>query len=172
MAPAPKTHLPILLLLLSFLLALTTTTAATTVYDILPEFGLPTGLLPDSVTSYTLSSDGAFTVTLPKPCYIQFDYLVYYETKITGKLKMGSITDLSGIQVQRFLFWFDVDEIRVDLPPSDSIYFQVGLINKKLDVGQFNTVHSCRASVACGQALKRSLQLPTPVEEIEMLITE
>ncbi|KAK3030110.1 hypothetical protein RJ639_038859 [Escallonia herrerae] len=117
---------------------------------------------------------------------------------------MGSITDLKGIQVQRFLFWFDVDEIRVDLPPSDSIYFQVGLINKKLDVGQFNTVHSCRASVTCGQALKRGLQmnqllcfqliviismanqkgkdwvrlavlersLPTPVEEIEMLITE
>ncbi|KAK2976997.1 hypothetical protein RJ640_019217 [Escallonia rubra] len=169
MAPAPKTHLPILLLLI---LTATAAAAATTVYDILPEFGLPTGLLPDSVTSYTLSSDGAFTVTLPKPCYVQFDYVVYYETKITGKLKMGSITDLKGIQVQRFLFWFDVDEIRVDLPPSDSIYFQVGLINKKLDVGQFNTVHSCRASVACGQALKRGLQLPTPVEEIEMLITE
>ncbi|ONH97251.1 hypothetical protein PRUPE_7G179800 [Prunus persica] len=30
-----------------------------------------------------------------------------------------------------------MDEIRVDLPPSYSIYFMVGIINKKLDVDQF-----------------------------------
>lgn len=70
--------------------------------------------------------------------------MVYYEKTVTGKISIGSISNLKGIQVKRFLFWFDVDEIRVDLPPSDSIYFQVGIINKKLDVGQFETVHSCR----------------------------
>ncbi|KAL0369385.1 UNVERIFIED_CONTAM: hypothetical protein Sangu_0256600 [Sesamum angustifolium] len=116
-----------------------------TVYDLLPKYGLPSGLLPDSVLDYTLSQDGEFEVTLQKPCYIDFDYLVYYDKKITGKLNLGSITDLKGIQVQRFYFlWFDVDEIRVDLPPSDSIYFTVGIINKKLDVDQFLTVRSCK----------------------------
>ncbi|KAL0417441.1 UNVERIFIED_CONTAM: hypothetical protein Sradi_1157600 [Sesamum radiatum] len=116
-----------------------------TVYDLLPKYGLPSGLLPDSVVDYTLSEDGEFEVTLQKPCYIDFDYLVYYDKKITGKLNLGSITDLKGIQVQRFYFlWFDVDEIRVDLPPSDSIYFTVGIINKKLDVDQFLTVRSCK----------------------------
>ncbi|KAK4409226.1 hypothetical protein Sango_0503600 [Sesamum angolense] len=116
-----------------------------TVYDLLPKYGLPSGLLPDSVLDYTLSEDGEFEVTLEKPCYIDFDYLVYYDKKITGKLNLGSITDLKGIQVQRFYFlWFDVDEIRVDLPPSDSIYFTVGIINKKLDVDQFLTVRSCK----------------------------
>ncbi|KAH6784956.1 transmembrane protein [Perilla frutescens var. hirtella] len=116
-----------------------------TVYEILPQFGLPSGLLPDSVVSYTLSDDGQFEVNLEKACYIQFDYLVYYEKKITGKLSIGSISNLKGIQVQRFyFFWFDVDEIKVDLPPSGSIYFTVGIINKELEVDQFLTVRSCK----------------------------
>lgn len=116
-----------------------------TVFEILPKYGLPSGLLPDSVINYTLSEDGKFEVNLKKACYIQFDYLVYYEKKISGKLSIGSITDLKGIQVQRFFFlWFDVDEISVDLPPSGSIYFTVGIINKKLDVDQFLTVRSCK----------------------------
>ncbi|XP_018834574.1 uncharacterized protein LOC109001662 [Juglans regia] len=143
-----------------------------TVYEILPQFGLPGGLLPDSVVNYTLSSeDGRFVVVLSNPCYVQFDYLVYYDKTITGKLSYGSITRLKGIQVQRFFLWLDVDEIRVDLPPSDSIYFQVGFINKKLDLGQFKTVHSCRNEVS-RSCSKRIFELPTPVNEIEMLITE
>ncbi|CAI9106748.1 OLC1v1005969C1 [Oldenlandia corymbosa var. corymbosa] len=132
-----------------------------TVYEILPKYGLPSGLLPDSVKSYTLSDDGTFEVLLEKPCYIHFDYLVYYEKKINGKLSIGSITDLKGIQVQRLFFWFDVDEIKVDLPPSDSIYFTVGIINKKLDVDQFQTVHSCsdKALGFCGGSLRSGFEV-------------
>ncbi|KAF5770266.1 hypothetical protein HanRHA438_Chr14g0668441 [Helianthus annuus] len=146
-----------------------------TVYQILEKYGLPTGLLPDSVKSYSLSpDDGSFVVELEQPCYIQFDYLVYYDTKITGKLNVGSITDLDGIQVKRFLFWFSVDEIRVDLPSSDNIYFTVGIINKKLDIDQFETVHSCtdNALSSCGQSSKPVSQLPATFDEVEMLITE
>ncbi|XP_062015117.1 uncharacterized protein LOC133731723 [Rosa rugosa] len=85
----------------------------------------------DKIVSHHLSArDGRFVVVLEKPCYIQFEYLVYYETRITGKLSYGAITDLKGIQVQSLFFWFDLDEIRVDLPPSDSIYFTVGIMNK------------------------------------------
>ena len=123
-----------------------------TVFDLLPIFGLPSGLFPDSVVNYTLLDDGQFAVVLENPCYIEFDYLVYYDKVITGKLSYGSITELKGIQVRRFFIWFDVSEIRVDLPPSDSIYFQVGwFINKKLDVHQFMTVRSCYlAQSGCG----------------------
>lgn len=143
------------------------------VYDILPEFGLPSGLLPDSVVSYTLGEDGAFEVQLAKPCYVQFDYLVYYEEKISGKLSVGSITNLKGIQVKRFLFWFDVDEIKVDLPPTDSIYFTVGIINKELDISQFETVHSCRDKVtSCRESLRNVFELPASADDIPMLLTE
>ncbi|KAK9941388.1 hypothetical protein M0R45_017993 [Rubus argutus] len=180
MAREPKSHLgliPILLLFISITArpCLSLSDSPATVFEILPKFGLPSGLLPASVSSYTLSDDGRFVVVLDKPCYIQFEYLVYYETTITGKLSYGAITELKGIQVQRFLFWFDVDEIKVDLPPSDSIYFTVGIINKKLDVDQFQNVHSCRdgLSGSCLGSLKRGIQLPSPMEEdIKMLLTE
>ncbi|XP_065879268.1 uncharacterized protein [Euphorbia lathyris] len=144
------------------------------VYDILPKYGLPSGLLPSSVSSYSLSDDGDFVVVLEKPCYIQFDYLVYYDTKITGRLSYGLISDLDGIEVKKFFMWLGVDEIKVDLPPSDSIYFKVGIINKKLDVDQFQTVHSCRDGVSgvSGDFFNRILELPNPAEDVQMLITE
>ncbi|KAF5197330.1 transmembrane protein, putative (Protein of unknown function, DUF538) [Thalictrum thalictroides] len=142
----------------------------TTVYEILTQYGLPSGLLPDSVTDYTFDLEtGKFTVALPKPCYIHFDYLVYYDKKITGTLKIGSITNLQGIEVKKLFLWLDVDEIRVDLPPSDSIYFKVGFINKKLDVDQFQTVHSCKDNELGFPSL---LKVPTATRELPTLLTE
>ncbi|EEF31516.1 conserved hypothetical protein [Ricinus communis] len=159
--PSLISHLRFILLFLSLSEAALSLSnnSSSSVYEILPKYGLPSGLLPNSVTNYTLSEDGRFVVVLGKPCYIQFDYLVYYETEITGKLNIGSITNLKGIQVQRFFLWFDVDEIKVDLPPSDSIYFKVGIINKKLDVDQFMTVHSCRDGVSGKGFWDRFLQV-------------
>ncbi|KAK1409875.1 hypothetical protein QVD17_36404 [Tagetes erecta] len=169
------------LILLTLLTVITSTSSLSddppTVYDMLQKYGLPIGLLPDSVKSYSLSpDDGTFVVELDKPCYIQFDYLVYYDTKITGKVNVGSITDLDGIQVKKLFFWFDVDEIRVDLPTSDNIYFTVGILNKKLDINQFETIHSCSdnalALSSSGDSSKRISQLPVTFDEVEMLITE
>lgn len=164
-SPNPNLHLGLSLLSLFLFLSLSKPTVSVqdpiSVYEILTKCGLPSGLLPDSVTNYTLSDDGRFIVLLEKPCYIQFEYLVYYDKQITGKLSYGSITDLKGIEVQRFFLWFDVDEIKVDLPPSDSIYFQVGIINKKLDVDQFKTVHSCgnKVSGSCGGFWNRIIEV-------------
>ncbi|CAA7395341.1 unnamed protein product [Spirodela intermedia] len=122
----------------------------TTVFDVLPQFGLPAGLLPDAVASYSLDEDGGFTVELDRPsCYVQFDSnLVYYERRITGTLKIGSIRNLEGVQVQRLFLWLGVDEIKVDLPPSDYIYFQVGWISKRLSIEDFREVHSCQDRAA------------------------
>ncbi|KAH8522963.1 hypothetical protein H0E87_003575 [Populus deltoides] len=174
-----NSHLGITLLSLILFFSLSKTTLSQdpprSVFEILPKFGLPSGLLPNTVKSYSLSDDGNFTVYLEKECYVEFDYLVYYEKKITGKLGYGSITNLKGIQVQKFFLWLDVDEIKVDLPPSDSIYFQVGWINKKLDADQFKTVHSCRAGVSSGSCRglwKQFLELPAPDDDVQMLLTE
>ncbi|KZV25697.1 hypothetical protein F511_04758 [Dorcoceras hygrometricum] len=119
------------LLIISFSSSFSAASDKPTVYEILPKYGLPSGLLPDSVTNYTLDEDGYFEVNLKKPCYIKFSYSVYY-----------------GIEVQRFFFWFNVDEIKVDLPPSHSIYFSVGIIDKTLDVDQFLNVRSCTGKAA------------------------
>ncbi|CAL9007266.1 unnamed protein product [Prunus brigantina] len=63
-----------------------------------------------------------------------------------------------------------MDEIRVDLLPSDSIYFIVGIINKKLDVNQFQNVHSCRSGLSdsCLGLLKRGIQVPVSIAEIAL----
>ena len=171
--PSPH-HLPLVIFSLLSLtissLALAATPAPTpapapssnppSVYQILSKFGLPIGLLPDSIKSYTLSSDGTFTVELRNPCYVHFEYLVYYKTRISGKLEYGSISDIRGIQIQRFYMWFDIDEIKVvDLPPSKSIYIQVGFIARELDVAQFQSVKSCQDKelASRGQSLGRAL---------------
>ncbi|KAG1368799.1 hypothetical protein COCNU_14G012670 [Cocos nucifera] len=148
--------------------AATSPSNGTTVYELLPKYGLPPGLLPDTVKSFQLADDGSFVVELEGPCYVEFEYLVYYEPRITGVVKYGSIEDLQGIQVRRFFIWFDVESIKVDLPPSDYIYFDVGWITKKLTVGQFETVHSCQANVLADSLL----QLPDAMRDASMLVTE
>jgi len=141
-----------------------------TVYETLSAFGLPPGLLPDSVVSYSLSKNGSFVVELAAPCYVQFEYLVYYEKTISGTLKIGGIFDLEGVQVKKLLFWLSVDSIQVDLPPADSIYFEIGWISKKLDVEQFETVHSCGDGVGSNTGFWK---IPEPlIEEATMLLTE
>ncbi|KAL2940767.1 hypothetical protein RDABS01_029117 [Bienertia sinuspersici] len=178
-----KPYLTILSLLFIFLslfpsLSLSESSSSPSVFEILPKYGLPSGLLPDCVKNYTLSHDtGHFVVDLEHTCYIKFDYLVYYEKRITGTLKIGSISDLKGIQVKKFFVWLNLDEVQVDLPPSGSIYFQIGIINKKLSVHQFETVRSCRdeTSASYGQLRPWNLifELPPPVDqEMSMLLTE
>eukprot|EP00246_Nothoceros_aenigmaticus_P017920 TRINITY_DN908_c0_g3_i1.p1 TRINITY_DN908_c0_g3~~TRINITY_DN908_c0_g3_i1.p1 ORF type:complete len:179 (-),score=32.68 TRINITY_DN908_c0_g3_i1:423-959(-) len=113
------------------------------VYDVLEEFGLPGGLLPPSVTSYTLSADGDFQVHLAEPTYCKFEDQVYYENKVTGKLSFGTIKNLSGIKAKQSFLWFPVTAIRVDAP---YIYFDVGLLSKKLSLSLFETVPSCNSN--------------------------
>ncbi|MFQ6657114.1 hypothetical protein Gotur_026925 [Gossypium turneri] len=176
MAANKNSHLGFSLISLIFLFSIPKSVSALdpqpAVWDMLPKYGLPSGLLPSTVTDYVLHEDGRFIVTLGSPCYVQFEYLVYYDKTITGKLGYGSITDLKGIQVKRFLFWLDVDEITVDLPPTGSIYFQVGFINKKLDVDQFQTVHSCRDGVtgSCKYSWKSILQVFSRFESSDFLL--
>ncbi|XP_020578488.1 uncharacterized protein LOC110023417 [Phalaenopsis equestris] len=142
-----------------------------TVYELLPKYGLPPGLLPNTVTSFSLASNGEFEVNLAAECYVNFEYLVYYKPKITGVIRYGEIDDLKGIQVRRFFIWFDVDAIKVDLPPTNYIYFDVGLITKKLSVGQFKNVHSCQKGLS-EDLLEHDVGLYQLSEDAGMIITE
>ncbi|RZS29315.1 hypothetical protein BHM03_00063032 [Ensete ventricosum] len=120
----------------------------TTIYDLLPQYGLPPGIFPDTAKSFSVASNGRFVVDLYRPCYVDFEYLVYYASRVSGVLRYGAIDNLEGVQVRRFLVWFDVGGIMADLPSSDFLYFQVGWITRKLHIDQFQTVHSCRGSLS------------------------
>lgn len=60
-----------------FLVVLVAAVAADSVTDELEKNGLPVGLLPSSVKSYSIAKDGQFTLALEKPCYAKIDDQVW-----------------------------------------------------------------------------------------------
>jgi hypothetical protein len=61
------------LALLAALVAVTTVTRADSVVEELQKNGLPVGLLPSSVKSYSIDKNGAFSVSLQAPCYAKIE---------------------------------------------------------------------------------------------------
>ncbi|ONM36275.1 hypothetical protein ZEAMMB73_Zm00001d042783, partial [Zea mays] len=116
--------------------------------DLLPKYGLPKGLIPDSVASYSFDeSTGAFEIHLAGTCYVHFgSHLVYYERTITGKLSKGAISDLSGVQAKKLFLWVYVTGM-VALPDQGTIEFQSGFISESLSASMFDEVPTCGSSV-------------------------
>ncbi|KAG8044063.1 hypothetical protein GUJ93_ZPchr0109g40568 [Zizania palustris] len=114
--------------------------------DLLPKYGLPKGLIPDSVASYTFDeTTGDFEIHLAGTCYVWFgSHLVYYEKNVRGRLAYGTITNLSGIQAKKLFLWVSVTGI-VAHPNKGSIEFQVGFISEALPETQFDKVPVCGA---------------------------
>ena len=118
------------------------------IHDLLPQYGLPRGLLPDNVESYTLpSSDGSFEVKLKTPCYVHFDDVVYYDKVIKGKMSYGSVHDVSGIQAKKLFVWLPVTGIEVSKADDGMISFFVGPISEELPAKQFEDVPACKRKV-------------------------
>ncbi|KAE9610445.1 hypothetical protein Lal_00006274 [Lupinus albus] len=114
------------------------------IHDMISDYGLPKGLIPNNVISYTLSSNNStFTIQLKSPCYVHFDRLVYYNTQITGKISYGSVTAVTGIQAKSFFLWLPVTGIKVDSDDSDMLDFFVGPLSQKLPAKQFENVPRC-----------------------------
>uniref|UniRef100_A0A0D9VXQ4 Uncharacterized protein n=1 Tax=Leersia perrieri TaxID=77586 RepID=A0A0D9VXQ4_9ORYZ len=121
-----------------------------TLYEILPLYGLPPGVFPSNVTAFSLADNGSLTVDLPGPCYAHYEYLTYFDPRVTGVLRYGSLTDLSGVKVRRFLVWFEVVRVKVDLPPPPRfVYLDIGWISRKLPADEFESPHGCEPSKKC-----------------------
>ena len=114
------------------------------VHDLLPLYGLPKGLVPDNVKSYSLSDDGDFVIELKSTCYVHFESrLVYYDKKIRGKISYGEVSDASGIQAKKAFIWVSVTGI-VAHPSRDSIEFKVGFLGEELPASEFEKIPVCR----------------------------
>ncbi|GJN23671.1 hypothetical protein PR202_gb11337 [Eleusine coracana subsp. coracana] len=118
-----------------------------TLAELLPLYGLPPGIFPSTVTSFSLATNGSLVVDLAGPCYVHFEFLTYFEPRVTGVLRYGSLTDLSGVQVRRYLVWFNVIRVKVDLPPPPRyVYLDIGWITRKLPAADFQSIHACEDS--------------------------
>lgn len=112
-------------------------------YETLQAHGLPSGLFPKGISNFSLSDDGVFVATLNRSCTAKLDNAVKYNATITGALSYGQIGAISGVSAQDLFLWFPVLGIRVDVPSSGVIYFDVGVVNKRLAVSLFDTPPDC-----------------------------
>ncbi|CAM8917906.1 unnamed protein product [Rhodiola kirilowii] len=113
--------------------------------SILRSHGLPIGLLPNKITSFTVDpSSGRFQVNLQQACNAKFENRVHFDFNVTGLISYGQIAELSGMSAQELFLWFPVKEIRVDVPSSGLIYFDVGgVVFKQFSLSLFETPPEC-----------------------------
>ncbi|TXG73087.1 hypothetical protein EZV62_001666 [Acer yangbiense] len=118
------------------------------VHDLLTLYGLPKGLLPGNIESYTLQNDtGYFSIHLTDACYVDFNPLVYYGKKITGRLSYGAVTDISGIQAKKLFIWVSVTGME-KVKDSDFIEFFVGSLSEKFPTDKFKQVPLCKSKAS------------------------
>ncbi|KAE8038132.1 hypothetical protein FH972_010673 [Carpinus fangiana] len=150
--------LPLPLLCLSFLSFISYTSipfssafvlpssSSSSIYEILLDHGLPMGLMPKGVKEFDIDETGRFQVRLDQPCNADFKNSLHYDRNVSGTLSYGQIGSLSGILSQELFLWFEVKAIRVDIPSSGLIYFDVGVVYKQFPLSLFETPPDCIAA--------------------------
>ncbi|KAJ3695051.1 hypothetical protein LUZ60_000428 [Juncus effusus] len=135
-----RTLLPLLLLLSSLSLI----SGHLTAYDELNRTGLPAGLLPSNVLSYSLHpTSGDFTLDLDESCRITLppdNYIAVYNRRITGRMVNGEISGLDGIKVRAFFRWWSITGIKSD---GDDVVFDVGVTSAKYGKRNFDVSPDC-----------------------------
>ncbi|KAM7496289.1 hypothetical protein LguiA_020703 [Lonicera macranthoides] len=116
------------------------------IYEILRSRGLPMGLFPKGIKEFSFNETGKFEVHLDQACNAKFESELHYERNISGTMRLGQIDGLSGILAQDLFLWFPVKEIRVDIPSSGVIYFDVGVVSKQFSLSSFETPRDCLAA--------------------------
>ncbi|CAH8356453.1 unnamed protein product [Eruca vesicaria subsp. sativa] len=117
-----------------------------TIYEILQENGLPLGIFPKGVKDFSFNGEtGRFLVHMNKSCDAKYETELHYDVNITGTLGYGEIKDLSGILAQDLFLWFPVKGIRVEVPSSGLIVFDVGVVRKQYSLSLFETPRDCVA---------------------------
>ncbi|KAE8703956.1 hypothetical protein F3Y22_tig00110462pilonHSYRG00407 [Hibiscus syriacus] len=135
------------------------------IYDILKAHGLPKGLLPKGITRFEFDDKGRFEVELDQACNAKFESELHYDRNVSGTLSYGQIGALSGISSQELFLWFPVKGIRVDIPSSGVIYFDVGVIFKQLSLSLFETPRDCTAIRESGDLIRDGNLLAKSIEK-------
>lgn len=130
---------------------------AASVYDILNFHGLPIGLFPKGISDFTFDpASGRFELHLSQSsCDAKFETNVRYAWNVSGTISYGSVSGISGVAAQELFLWFPVKGIRVDIPSSGLIYFDVGVVSKQFSLSFFETPHDCILPTGVDEPQKR-----------------
>lgn len=120
------------------------TAAAEAANEVLRAHQLPGGLLPAGITAFRHdAATGRFEAQLEAPCTARFEVGLRYNDTVTGVISPGQIAAISGVAAQDLFMWFPVHDIKVDIPSSGVIYFNVGVVKKHLPLAVFDAPPAC-----------------------------
>ncbi|MBA0625341.1 hypothetical protein Godav_010548 [Gossypium davidsonii] len=114
------------------------------IHDLLLSRGLPKGLLPKEVKSYTLSDNGTLEVLLDEPCLTKYENRVLFDSVVRANLSYGSLIGVVGLSQEELFLWLPVKDIIVDDPKSGLILFDIGLAYKQLSLSLFEEPPNCK----------------------------
>ncbi|KAA8523783.1 hypothetical protein F0562_010206 [Nyssa sinensis] len=138
-------HFPALLGLCGFLICLSPPLShSLSIHDLLKTKGLPAGLLPKDVQSYTLSETGLLEVFLDGPCLTKFDTMAFYDSVVRANLTYGGLTGVEGMSQEELFLWLPVKGIIVNDPKSGLILFDIGVAHKQLSLSLFEDPPDCK----------------------------
>ncbi|CAA2938478.1 Hypothetical predicted protein [Olea europaea subsp. europaea] len=121
---------------------------SSSIHDLLQSRGLPAGLLPKEVKSYTLSESGLLEVFLDGPCMTKFDTMAFYDSVVRANLTYGSLTGVEGFSQEELFLWLPVKDIVVGDPKSGVILFDIGVAHKQLSLSLFEDPPDCNEKSA------------------------
>ncbi|XP_028795416.1 uncharacterized protein LOC114750938 [Neltuma alba] len=125
-------------------LASLSSSSSPSIHDLLRSKGLPAGLLPEEVKSYTLSEDGLLEVFLQGPCLTKYENRVLFESVVRANLTYGSLIGVEGLSQEELFLWLPVKDIIVDDPKSGLILFDIGVAHKQLSLSLFEDPPHCK----------------------------
>ncbi|PKA46374.1 hypothetical protein AXF42_Ash020265 [Apostasia shenzhenica] len=135
--------------------------AGVSIHDLLREHGLPAGLLPKAVESYTLERrTGLLEVRLEQPCYAKYDGMAYFDRVVRGNLSYGSLGGVVGLEQMELFLWLPVRGILVANPFSGVIFFDIGVARKQLSLSLFEVPPDCSPEGSIPTAAAGIRQLP------------
>ncbi|XVF34115.1 hypothetical protein REPUB_Repub18cG0029700 [Reevesia pubescens] len=117
---------------------------SSSIHDLLVSRGLPAGLLPKEVKSYTLSENGTLEVLLDGPCLTKYENRVLFESVVKANLTYGSLIGVVGLSQEELFLWLPVKDIIVDDPKSGLILFDIGVAHKQLSLSLFEEPPDCK----------------------------
>lgn len=127
-----------------FLLLHLPLTATSSIHNLLESQGLPAGLFPDSVKSYSLDQNGLLEVHLDQPCLAKFETRVHFDSVIRANLSFGGLKGLEGLSQEELFLWLPVKDIIVNDPSSGLILFDIGVAHKQLSLSLFEDPPVCK----------------------------
>ncbi|XVE73347.1 hypothetical protein DITRI_Ditri11bG0110500 [Diplodiscus trichospermus] len=153
----PISSFAFLPLVLLFLISSASGDNSLTAYEVLEQYDLPIGLLPNGVLSYELdNSSGEFSVYLNGSCTFSIDsYELKYKSTITGVISKDKLASLSGIKVKVLLLWLNIKSVILD---EDELEFSVGIASADFPVDNFSECPTCGCGFDCDTVEGRKIE--------------